>query len=157
MKKTINLAILLLLISHLLTAQNNPNKGQQNGERREKMASMKIGYITNKLNLSPSEAQQFWPVYNEYENKLETIRKNRKKDKEEGGVNLELMSDKDLEAYIDNEMLQKQKEIELMKEYNTKFKSVLPIRKVAMFYQAQEDFKRELLKKIKEKKDEGPR
>ena len=46
MKKTINLAILLLLVSHLLTAQNNPNKGQKNGERREKMAVVDLTIIT---------------------------------------------------------------------------------------------------------------
>ena len=37
-------------------------------EVREKMELFKIQYITKELNLTPSEAEQFWPVY-EIQNK----------------------------------------------------------------------------------------
>ncbi len=33
---------------------------------KDDINTVKIAYITNQLNLTPEEAQQFWPVYNRY-------------------------------------------------------------------------------------------
>jgi hypothetical protein len=32
----------------------------------DEINTVKIAYITNQLNLTPTEAQQFWPIYNRY-------------------------------------------------------------------------------------------
>ena len=136
-------------------AQAQPGQGgERRGDRKEKVEAMKIAYITNQLDLTPTEAQQFWPVYNEYEAKIQALRQSRRKDKKDGPDNLDVMSDKEVEALVDAEVSMRQKEMDVMKEYHSKFKAVLPIRKVAKLYRAQEDFKRELLKKIQERKDE---
>lgn len=39
----------------------------------EKIQSLKIAFITQKLQLTPDEAQKFWPVYNEYDNEIRSI------------------------------------------------------------------------------------
>ena len=39
----------------------------QNGNRLE---ALKIAYITKRLDLSPEEAQKFWPIYNQYAEEL---------------------------------------------------------------------------------------
>ena len=57
-------------------------------------------------------------------------------------------------------MANHQKELDLQKEYNSKFKAVLPIKKVAKLYVAEEQFKMELLNKLKDKdrnRDRGDR
>ena len=38
----------------------------QDGERGGRIESLKIAFLTKKLNLSPEEAQRFWPIYNNY-------------------------------------------------------------------------------------------
>ena len=38
-------------------------------KKKEDIKAMKIGFITNELNLTPDEAQKFWPVYNEFQKK----------------------------------------------------------------------------------------
>jgi hypothetical protein len=146
--KRITAAILLMLTaSAALFAQPQ--------EKQEKIEAMKVAFITTKLDLTPQEAQVFWPVYNEYENKMEDIRKKRRKDLESAKETLDAMSDKEIEALVDNEMAMRQKELDIQKEYNTRFKAVLPVRKVAKLYAAEEQFKRELLKMMKEGK-QGP-
>lgn len=152
MKRILILSSFFLLLANFAQAQ--PGQGERRGDRKEKVEAMKIAYITNQLELTPTEAQQFWPIYNEYENKIQAIRQSRRKDKKDGPDNLDQMSDKEVEALVDGEVNIRQKEIEVMKEYNSKFKGVLPIRKVAKLYRAQEDFKRELLKKIQERKED---
>jgi hypothetical protein len=125
-------------------------------ERREKVESMKIGFLTEKLDLTPDEAQKFWPVYNEYRNKIEALRKTRKKDMKDDPEQMETLSDKEIESIVDNEIVFRQKELDIIKEYHSKFKAVLPIKKVGRLYRAEEMFKRELLRKIKED-GRGPR
>ena len=46
----------------------------QRTENREKIKSLKVAFITDRLELSAKEAQQFWPVYNDYEDKREALR-----------------------------------------------------------------------------------
>ncbi len=154
MKKIQLLLPTLLLVSSIALAQPGQVDKMNKGERKEKVEAMKIAYLTNKLELTPTEAQQFWPVFNEFEAKIQAIRQNRRKDSREGQDNLDQLSDKEVETLIDSEVAFRQKELDVMKEYHSKFKAVLPIRKVAKLYRAQEDFKRELLKKIQERKGE---
>jgi Spy/CpxP family protein refolding chaperone len=154
MKKILVIAASFFLLSNALYAQSGQAERMNKGERKEKVEAMKIAYLTNQLDLTPAEAQQFWPVFNEYETKIQAIRQSRRKDKKEGSDNLDQLTDKEVEALIDSEVGFRQKELDVLKEYHAKFKAVLPIRKVAKLYRAQEDFKRELLKKIQERKGE---
>lgn len=148
-----------ILLSAVSFAQQGPpappRKDKDHREdRRDNIEAMKIAFLTKKLDLSPEEAQQFWPVYNQYTDKLQEIRKKRRMDNKEAKHNFDEMSDKDVEQAVDNEIVFRQKELDLQKEYHSKFKAVLPIKKVAKLYQAEEQFKRVLLDKLR--KDQPP-
>jgi hypothetical protein len=52
-------------------AQDIENDQKPNGARLE---ALKIAYITKKLNLTPEEAQRFWPVYNQYASEVRKVR-----------------------------------------------------------------------------------
>ena len=65
------------------------------GERREKLKAYKTAFITEKLELTPAEAEKFWPVYNNYENKVhqlkfENIRNEHRKIRDKGGIDIML-------------------------------------------------------------------
>ena len=56
-------------------------------ERGERIEALKVAYITRQLLLTPQEAQQFWPLYNTYEDDMrKMIREHRQKN----GTELEL-------------------------------------------------------------------
>lgn len=120
--------------------------------KADKVEAMKVGFITNKLELTAKEAQTFWPLYNEYNFKIEKLRKSKKSDFDELKNKSENVTDKELEAFINEVFSSRQKELDLQKEYYEKYAKVLPVKKVALLYQAENQFKRELLRKIKEKK-----
>jgi hypothetical protein len=157
--KSLNIKIILLLsfisLSGILYAQKpkgqNPNaKAERQQEKKENIEALKVAFLTSKLELTPEEAQKFWPVYNQYQDKLHELRKKRRQDEKESKKNMEELSDKELEQNIDNDLATRQKELDLQKEYNTKFKGVLPIKKVAKLYAAEEQFKMVLLRKLKD-------
>ncbi len=147
----------LALITSTGVAMSQPinNKASQKAEKqndkRENIEAQKIAFITKKLNLTPTEAQQFWPVYNQYSDKMQENRKKRRQDFKEAKASFDDLSDKEVEQLVDNEMTFRQKEIDLQKEYHIKFKAILPIKKVARLYEAEEQFKRFLLNELKDK------
>ena len=67
------LAILILVIQYSISgfAQG----GQRKKMLKDKIEAQKIAYITNELSLTATEAQQFWPIYNEFSDKNEELMK----------------------------------------------------------------------------------
>lgn len=120
----------------------------QGGNKREKIEALRVAFITQKLNLTTDESQKFWPVYNEYQDKLKASRK------EFRNQSTTFANDKEAQEYLDAEFLLKQREFSLYKEYYEKIKKTIPIKKVAELRQAEEDFKKELLKQLQGKSND---
>jgi hypothetical protein len=59
----------------------------QQPQKVEMLESLRVAYITKQLQLSPGEAQKFWPVYNNYQ---QDQRKLMKEHKDKNGTELEL-------------------------------------------------------------------
>lgn len=116
--------------------------------KRDKIEALRVSFINQKVNFSTQESQLFWPLYDEYNDKLENARKSFRQQFIKN-IDFTTLTDKEAEAYINAELTLKQKEYELYKEYFEKFKKVLPIKKVALLRRAEEEFKKELIKNIK--------
>lgn len=147
----IKIYIKTLLVSMLLSSGVFAQNENENAARREKIEAFKVSFITQKMKLSPEEARVFWPVYNMFQDDLDAIRRNRKKEIQSIKGSVETMNDKEIEMLVDGEMAFRQQELDVKKKYHTQFKKIVPLRKIALLYNAEEDFKRELLKKIQEK------
>jgi len=146
-------AILLIVI--LLSLPNYAQNGQRKKLLKEKIEAQKIAYITNALSLTSGEAQQFWPVYNEFSDKNEELLKAfRKNNIEDRDVNPETISDKEALEMADGQIIQAQQILDLRKKYHIEFKKVLPPKKLLKLYQAERDFKKFLLKEIKERRED---
>ncbi len=65
---------ILILLGGIVTAQTKADK-------KEQIASFRVAFITKELSLSSKEAQLFWPVYNEYQDKLEALKNSTQKRK----------------------------------------------------------------------------
>lgn len=127
-----------------------PDGPPPGGPKKERVEAMKVAFITQKLDLSPEEAKVFWPVYNQYQDELEQLRKNRR---ENAKQNMDDLSNAEIEKMVDGEIGYRQAELDLLKKYHPQLKKVLPIRKVARLYRAEEEFKRQLLEMIQDRKD----
>ncbi|MES2380900.1 MAG: hypothetical protein V4538_07650 [Bacteroidota bacterium] len=121
----------------------------QNGERLE---TMKIGFITERLNLTSEEAKVFWPVYNKFTDELKKLRQTTKGKISEEMADMTTMTDTEAEKVLNDMVNFKMNEAELIKKYAQEFKKVLPIKKVVLLFKAENDFKRELLKKLSQRK-----
>lgn len=144
--------ILFLALSCNAFAQN---KSDQQSARKEKVESMRIAFITQKLNLTTEDAQKFWPIYNEFNKKREELNTNKRNELKGLRGNVDSLSDKQVESLVNQEIAYKQKSIDLQKEYYSKFKSVLSIKKIAKLYRAEDMFARHLLEQLSKRGKEG--
>lgn len=113
---------------------------------------MKVAYITEKLQLTTSEAQGFWPLYNDWERRSHELKKQERKITKNIRANFHTMSEAELDKSLNEQIMIKQKQLDLLKHFNVKYKEVISVRKVAMLYGVEKQWKKELLYKIKEKK-----
>ncbi len=120
----------------------------QPGTKRDKIEALRVSFISSKVTLTNQEAQLFWPLYNDYNDKIDNLKKSFRQQFVRD-VDFNTLSDKEAEAYLIAELAVKQKEYELSKEYYERFKKALPIKKIAQIRRAEEDFRKELIKNIK--------
>lgn len=139
-----------LIFTFILFA--NVSFGQENDRRmkRDDIEAQKISFITSQIALSPDEAKAFWPLYNSYKSELQNLRKKEKAQSSYRTTTASDLSDKELDALMKREFAIERQIIDLDEKYYEIFKTVLPVSKVAAFYAAEHDFKRELLKALKE-------
>lgn len=112
----------------------------------DKVDAQRVSFITEKVKLTTTEAQSFWPLYNEYNDKVKALRKNFRVNH---GKKEDFSSDKDAEDFLNAEINLKQSEVDLKKEYTEKFKKVLGTKKTALLRKAEEEFLRILINTAK--------
>lgn len=117
-------------------------------DRKDRIEAQKVSYITNEISLTTEEAQKFWPVYNEYQQKKRELQQTKRSYMMQYRQSVNA-SENEIEGFVDGYIDSQLKEAELLKEYHEKYKTVLPIEKVINLYQAEFQFKQFLLRQIK--------
>ncbi len=145
MKRIAPLIMLLLLAANLLHAQTT----------EEKIKAARIGLITQRLNLTPEQAQRFWPIFNEFDAKKQGL--NRELEQARSGYNFSNMSDQKANELIELSLQRKADELALEKEYLNKLRDVVTPVQVLKLIKAEQDFKNELLKRLRQRQQQrGP-
>lgn len=137
-----------LLSLSFLTFFSNVS-AQEPEEKNERIQAQKVAFITERINLTSREAQVFWPVYNEYQEKKDKINVQRRTTREYYKKNARTLSDKEADELLNKYISIEQQEITLLIEYNDKFKQVLSPKKVMQLYIAENQFKAWLLNKLR--------
>ena len=132
----------------LLLSQSE--KQQKRQDRLEKIESSKIAFLSKKLNLSVEEAQAFWPVYNEYTDQIKSIKqKNNHLIKERKNINN--LDENQVEVLNDKKFKIEQQILETRIIYHKEYQNILSNKQIAVLYDAEQEFKKRLLKKINKK------
>lgn len=144
-------ALILVMALYAGHADAQPKPGE---DWKEKMQSVKIAFLTNEIGLTPAEAQNFWPIYNSVSDQLDRAMRSTfvsymelEKAIEEDKSDKEIS--KCLERYLD--ALESQDEIR--NDSVEKYKKILPDKKVAKIFVAEEKFRRQHIRNL----HHGPR
>ena len=128
-----------------------PVKAQLNPSRAEKLNAQRVAFITERLQLTPGEAEKFWPVYNEYRAKKMKIEKEKVQLVRDYSSRESQVTDKEAVKIADEYVALEQKQADLLVQYNKKFQEVLPPAKVLRLYRAENQFTVYLLRQLRER------
>ncbi len=146
MLKTAILISAVLTCSLILSAQ----PGQmRRGAAFDQVEAEKIAFFTRYLELSNQEAKEFWPLYDDFQNRRNQIVENRQSVSRYFSQNYHNLTEKEAEETADKYINLQVQEVNLAKEFHHKFKKVLPPEKVMRFYQAENEFRMHLLRRIR--------
>jgi hypothetical protein len=126
------------MIALCLNAQPTP---------KEKVEAMRVAFITNRLQLTPGQSRQFWPLYNSYRHDLGQLRHNFFPNNDGGEAHL------DAEHQIEFE----QKKLDLKKQYIPQFEQVIGREKLNKLVSSEEDFKRLLMQTMRNRRQQRGR
>lgn len=124
--------------------------------KREKIQALKTAHITNELNLSSSEAERFWPIYNASQDRNHELRKQSREIHQNLKRNFDVISEKEAVAILKKTIDLQNKMHEEKNALVNKLQSVLPAKKIIQLKRVEDEFNRELLKKFKGRRDSRP-
>jgi hypothetical protein len=124
---------LVMALAGFSTAQDKPADNMD--IVKEKIRTDKKLFIAENMQLTESEAKVFWPVYDQFQANLGKIKDRSVKLIESFAKNYETMSNDMAKKLMDDYLKIKADDLKLRQSYLPKFRSVLPEKKVAGYYQ----------------------
>ena len=118
--------------------------------RIERFQAQKIAFFTDKLQLTPAEAEKFWPVYNDYNSRKDRMDEETRSLMRYVMRNTDNMSAKEINDSMGKYLLLQDQSHQLFLEYHKKYLEILPPDKVLRIYITETQFKTLLLNHIRE-------
>jgi len=122
-----------------VTVQAQDVEQPQNETAKDKIKAARIGLITQRLDLTPEQAEKFWPIYNEFTQKRTELMKQYKD--AEKNVNPNNPDPKQQQALVDLGLKVKQDELTLEKDYSGRLMGVITAQQMLNLRQAERDFR----------------
>ncbi len=149
MMKKIVMILTVVLLSFTAYAQQNNDNAEARKEAREQRAkqieTQKIAYMTQALELTVQQSQEFWPIYNQYDAEVQKLfRERRKLHRNLEGENA---TKEDIDLLLDKEAAM----VEVRRSYVPSFVKVLSVSQAARIFVAEENFKQELVRSLRKK------
>ena len=142
--KKIYIYIFLGISLPAMAQENRPKETREQAAKR--IEAIKAEFITRKLDLSPEEAQKFWPVYNSYQremnNLFRTRREARRNQMEQGRP-------------PQNELKFEGQILEVKKRYRNEFLTILASQKVDLLFQSEREFREHLINELRQRRQQN--
>jgi hypothetical protein len=148
MKKIYTISLIFFVA--LLGITVSPGFAQQgaDAELRDRIRAAQVAYLSQKLDLTPDEAQKFWPLYNQYTKEVELLIAERKGT---GKPLTDHTTTPQPAAGTDNELGYEQRMLDIKTHYNKEFQKVLPSTKASNVFRSEREFRSQLVRSLKER------
>lgn len=137
MKKTLFIGLILLSFTAF----------SQSEEAMEKIEAARIALITERLELTPSQAEKFWPIYREFSEKQKSIRQEFRDARQNFDPNQASEEENLKMIELGNRI--KQQQLNLEQEYSQRILEVISTRQLNNLRKAENDFREMLINRIK--------
>jgi hypothetical protein len=122
----------------------------QDPKVQEKIKNLRIAYISDKLGLTPEQAEKFWPVYREFSDQRKALRMEFAKSRRE--INAQNPSPTEQEEQVRLGLELKQKELDLEKDYSGRLMKIITAQQMLNLRKAEGDFQRMILQQVQQRR-----
>ncbi|MDI1255813.1 MAG: sensor of ECF-type sigma factor [Flavobacterium sp.] len=118
---------------------------------KDKVRTLKVAFITQELALTSAEAEKFWPVFNEFDDKQFEIKFKKMRALKSKLENLDTMTDKDAQTLLNQFESAEDELSQNRKKLVQNLKGVISPVKILKLKKAEDDFNKKLLKQYRDK------
>ncbi|MFT4738011.1 MAG: uncharacterized DUF497 family protein [Cyclobacteriaceae bacterium] len=119
----------------------------QTSETLNKIETAKIALISSRLQLSPEQAQQFWPIYNEYFNKQKEARMVYNDARKM--IDPKKASEEENKRLLELGLEVKENQLAIERNYSGKMLNVISSRQMMELRGAESDFRKMLVERVR--------
>jgi|32_taG_2_1085360.scaffolds.fasta_scaffold49261_1 hypothetical protein len=130
----------------------------QANDRLERIKAFKVAFITEKLDLTPKEAQGFWPIYNKYSDDSDKIRRGQREEYRQNvkrGEKLSDLADEVSEKFVVSFLSAEEAQLQLKKKLVKDLKSIISSKKVWRLIRAEDEFKQKMIEEYKKRREKN--
>lgn len=146
MNKKILLATLIVFQALGLYAQ---------GPVRDRIKTLKVAFITERLSLSQKEAQSFWPIYNKHEGKMEAIRRKERLELKSKIPLVQDLTNQESSSLLTQYLNIQNEKNKAEQAFINNLEGVISPKKILLLLKAEEDFKKRLLQQYRKRQGGG--
>lgn len=137
-----HLVTILFLVAAAFGAkaqQEDPEPAQLDPKAQEKINSLRIAYLTDKLGLTSEQAEKFWPIYREFAQKRMEIRSELRDAAK--GIDKNNPDPKKQQELVDLSLKVKQRVLDLEKDYSGRLLKVVTAEQMLRLPNAEAEFR----------------
>ncbi|KJD33291.1 hypothetical protein PW52_14440 [Tamlana sedimentorum] len=124
--------------------------------KRDKIKALKVSFITERLELTKTEAEKFWPIYNAYDETTSKIKHTELRAlKKEIKENIASLTEKKASELLDKFTKAERKLHEQEYKLSSDLKTIIPAKKVLLLQVAEEEFKKKMFDEWKRMKNKN--
>jgi hypothetical protein len=140
----------ILLFIATLIFSSGIAQSDQNGKAEAKLEAARIGLITERLNLTPKQAQQFWPVYNQFAQERRRIQQEYRNTRQQ--YNMQNMTEEEGKRLMKAGMDTKQAVLNLERDYAGRLNEVVSAKQLMALRKAEDDFRSMIIRRLEQRK-----
>ncbi|WP_026755395.1 hypothetical protein [Sediminibacter sp. Hel_I_10] len=139
-KSLITLALLLLVLTSFA----------QDKGKRERIKALKIAFITEKLDLTTTEAQKFWPIYNAHELERDMMRMTLREKR--SNLNVDTLSETEAKSVLTDMMAFEEERSQSKIDYIESLLTAIPAKKIILLKVSEDEFNERMLEEFKKRR-----
>ncbi len=144
--KRVVIIIIVIATSVVGWAQNQG----PNGNAKSKLEAARIAIITERLNLTPAEAEKFWPLYNQFAQERRNLRQQALQARK--GLDMQNLTEEQSKRLVKAHQQFKQDKLDLENKYTARINDVITARQMIALKKAEDDFRKMILNRLEQRK-----
>jgi hypothetical protein len=152
MKKLIFFGLFFFSLSSIHAQEQEPEQAQpqQDSKAQERIKNLRIAYISEKLGLTPDQAEKFWPVYRQFTQERNKLRNELKVSQLQ--INPNNADPQKQKELIDLGLKVKQKELDLEKDYSGRLLNVINAQQMLNLRKAEHEFRTMIINQLQQRR-----